>query len=131
MKRIPSSGQISPDDPLAYYFQNGVRPGPRKLSQFQKALQLRGTPVLYSQDGKGDEAIAYVKLFDPCGSATWHLLEWDGREEAFGFVTGLGFDELGYISLRELAEVQGRLGIGIEIDTSFRPTPLTSIRSKK
>ncbi len=34
-------------------YQNGVRPGRRKLAQFQEALRIRQTPALYSQDGKG------------------------------------------------------------------------------
>jgi hypothetical protein len=37
----------------------------------------------------------------------------------------LGHDEPGYISLRELPETPGRLGIGIEIDTHFRPLALS------
>jgi len=129
MKSIPASGVISPTEPLSDYLsQNGVRPGPRKLAQFQQALRLRSTPALYAQDGKGDEAVIHVKLFDPGGSATWYLTEWDGEREAFGFVTGLGFDEHGYVALEELAHVAGRFGIGIEIDTGFRPAPLKTCR---
>lgn len=129
MKSIPASGVISPTEPLSDYLsQNGVRPGPRKLAQFQQALRLRGTPALYTQDGKGDAALVHVKLFDPCGSATWYLLEWDGLEEAYGYVTGLQCDEYGYVPLRELAFVAGRLGIGLEIDTGFCPAPLGMFR---
>jgi hypothetical protein len=132
MKAIPAPNQtISPEEPLSNYLnQNGVGPGLRKLEQFRTALRIRGTPPLYSQEGKGDDATIYVKLFDPCGSATWYLLEWDGDSEAFGWVEGLGSDEYGYISLEELANVRGRLGIGIEIDTSFRPITISARQRK-
>ena len=109
--------------------QTGLPPGERKLRMFQAALRARGTPALYAQDGRGDEATVYVKLFDPCGSATWFLLEWDGQEEAFGFVTGLAEDEYGNVPLRELAFVAGHLGIGIEIETTFRPTELARCKA--
>lgn len=132
MKRIPPPGQtIRPDEPLWNYInQNGVGPGPRKLAQFQTALRIHGTPPLYAQDGKGEDATVYAKLFNPAGSGTWFLLEWDGAEEAFSFCTGLDFDEYGYISLSELASVQGPLGIGLEIDTGFRPKSLKEARAK-
>ena len=107
--------------------QNGVRPGAMKLRQFKQALSLRSTPKLYAQDGRGDNAIAYVKIFDPCGSWTWYLTEWDGDNEAFGLVNGFE-SELGYIPLQELSEVTGRTGIGLEIDVWFKPTTLGEIR---
>lgn len=119
-----------------HIIQNGVRPGPRKLAQFIQAMKLRNTPKLYSQDGKGDQAKVFVKLFNPAGSMTWFITEFsevapDGtRNLAFGYVTG-GFEpELGYISIEELANVKGRLGIGIEIDThGFRPKTLGEVKA--
>jgi len=134
MKKLAPNQTLLPTEPLHNYRdfdQAGLPPGERKLRMFQAALRVRGTPALYTQEGKGDDAIVYVKLFDPCGSATWYLLEWDGQEEAFGFVTGLQHDEYGYVPLRELAFVAGRLGIGIEIETGFRPTTLGQFRNHK
>jgi hypothetical protein len=122
LPRVPSDKSL-----VEYINQNGIAPGPVKLVQFQAALQLRSTPPLLSQDGTGEEAIAQVKLFDPCGSATWYLTEWDGEEEAFGYVTGLGRDEWGSIPLGELSHVLGRFGIGIEIDVWFLPAPLKTV----
>lgn len=44
---------------------------------------------LYSQEDEKD-ALVIAKLFDPCGSASWWLTEYDPKEKiAFGFVTGL------------------------------------------
>lgn len=116
--------------------QNGVRPGTKKLAQFIKACELRGMPKLYEQDGKGDETIAFVKLFDPTGSWTWFLTEFsavapDGIPNlAFGLVYGHE-TELGYVSLEELSQIRGALGLGIEIDVFFLPMTLKEIRAKK
>ncbi len=53
---------------------------------------------LYSQEDEED-SLVISKLFDPCGSATWYLLEYDPAEKiAFCYVTGLAENELGYIS---------------------------------
>jgi len=120
--------KLNPAETLERHIdQNGVLPGPQKLAQFQQALRLRDTPPLYSQDGLGDEAIVYVKIFDPSGSWTWYLTEWDGAQEAFGLVRGNDC-EFGYVSLAELASLQGALGIGLEIDVYFKPTTLREIR---
>lgn len=64
-----------------------------------------------------------VKLFDPCGAATWIITEMmaDG-DTLFGLCDlGLGCPELGSVSLGEIQSVQGRLGLGIERDIFFRP----------
>ena len=67
-----------------------------------------------------------AKLFDPYGSATWFLLEYDAKEKiAFGFVVGMAADEYGYISLTEMESIKGQLGIGIERDLYFTQKPLS------
>ena len=63
------------------------------------------------------------KLFTPDGGATWLLTELDPEDPtlAFGLCDlGIGFPELGYVSLAELAEVRGRLGLSVERDQSFQ-----------
>lgn len=87
---------------------------------------MRGTPQIYSQERTDDDAIAYVRIFDPCGSWTWYVMEWDGKDEAFGLVCG-HCREFGYIPLRELAFIEGPLGIGLEIDVWFKPMALREI----
>ncbi len=128
MKKLQPGQVLAPDEPLSAYRdfdQNGVGPGPLKLAQFRAALWARGTPPLYAEEGKGDHAVVHVKLFDPCSSASWYLLEWDeALDEAFAYITGLEDDEFGYVALDELALLRGALGIGIEIDTGFLPTAL-------
>ena len=63
-----------------------------------------------------------VKLFTPDAGATWLLTEIDPDDEdhAFGLCDlGLGFPELGYVSLAELMSVRGRLGLLVERDLHF------------
>lgn len=110
---------------------------------------LAALPPMGAQDGKGDEAIAYVKFFDPCGSWTWFATEAVGYTAAgdainpsefpkrddiedvnfFGLVHGHE-RELGYFSLRELADVNGPLRIGIERDCWFTPRPLSTLNQR-
>lgn len=78
------------------------------------------------QPVKGTEAdtdfMPVVKLFTPDAGATWLLTEIDPDEPdiAFGLCDlGLGFPELGYVSLSELAGVRGRLGLPVERDRHF------------
>lgn len=111
--------------------QNGVRPGPKKLCQFQEAMQLRGVPSLYSQESKGEDAIAHVKLFHADGSWEWYVTEFSliapdkTPNLAFGLINGHDV-ELGYISIEELASLD--VGVGIELDCWFIPKTLAAIR---
>jgi DUF2958 family protein len=64
-----------------------------------------------------------VKLFNPCGAATWLLTEIDPDDEtvAWGLCDlGMGFPEFGTVSLTELAEYRGPFKIGIERDLHFK-----------
>ena len=83
---------------------------------------------LYSQEHEKDPKVI-AKLFDPCGSASWFLLEYDPVQRlAFGYVQGLAEDELGYISLTEMESIKGPLGIGIEQDLYFRQKRLSEVK---
>ena len=71
---------------------------------------------------RGDH-IPVVKFFDPCGAATWLITEIDpdDGDTLFGLCDlGLGFPELGYVSLTELAQIRNRFDLGIERDVHFR-----------
>ena len=87
-------------------------------------------PKLYEQDNKGDDAVAYVKFFDPCSQWTWYAMEFDGNDICFGLVVGFE-TELGYFSLRELEGVRNRLGLGIERDLYFKPRTLKELKDSK
>ena len=122
------------EEPYGDTYQNGVKPGLNKLAQFVEVLTLSGIPKLYAQDGKGDQAIAYVKLFDPCGAWTAYLTEFspvapDGMLNlAFGLVDLGQEPELGYSDLAEIANAKGRMGIGMEIDMHFTPRTIAQCR---
>jgi hypothetical protein len=63
-----------------------------------------------------------VKLFCPWGGATWLLTELDPEDPdiAFGLCDlGMGFPELGNVSLSEMAAVSGPGGLRIERDLHF------------
>lgn len=63
-----------------------------------------------------------VKFFDPTGAATWLITEICPRDNdiLYGLCDlGMGFPELGYVSLRELESVKGLAGLGIERDLHF------------
>ena len=71
---------------------------------------------------RGDDHVPVAKLFNPTGAGTWILTELDPDEPEIGFGLadlGMGFPELGEISLRELSEFRGRFGLGIERDLYF------------
>jgi hypothetical protein len=83
---------------------------------------------LYSQENESDPLVV-AKLFDPCGSASWFLTEYDPVEKiAFGYVVGLQEDEYGYISLAEMESIKGPLGIGIEQDLYFQQKRLSCLK---
>jgi Protein of unknown function (DUF2958) len=91
------------------------------------AKRLREFP-LYSQEGRSDPII-HCKLFHAFGSGTWYLTEYDGKDIAFGYVTGLHADEWGYVSLSELAKLTiGRSTPCIECDRHFEPICFSKLR---
>ena len=83
-------------------------------------------PPLYATEGQGMKAIAQVKFFTPDSSWTWYAVEFDGEETFFGLVIGHE-RELGYFSLAELESARGQLGLPIERDLYFTPTPLEDL----
>ncbi|HML73181.1 MAG TPA: DUF2958 domain-containing protein [Anaerohalosphaeraceae bacterium] len=92
-------------------------------------------PALYSQDGKGGQAVVHVKFFTPDSSWTWYATEGEsvkddsGAEidfQFFGLVDGLE-KELGYFMLSELEEVRGQMGLPIERDLHWQPKTLQEI----
>lgn len=66
----------------------------------------------------------YLKLFHPVGAATWLISELDPENPdlAFGLCDlGLGFPELGWVSLTELTSTR-ILGLTVERDRFWTPT---------
>lgn len=87
------------------------------LTAKQRAQMERNAQL---EEGRADLK-PVVKLFDPSGAATWLLTELDPDNCAFGLCDlGIGFPELGYVDLSELATFKGRFGLGIERDRYFK-----------
>ncbi len=82
-------------------------------------------PPLYTTE-KTDHPLAMIRLFSPDSSWVWYILEYDGEDIAFGLVVGHE-TEMGYFSISELASVTGPLGLRIERDVWFKPTPVTQL----
>lgn len=124
--------KIKQDESLSDHInQLGITTGPKKLEIFRKVMQLRGVPAMGEQDGLGDDAVAFVKLFNPCGAGTWFITEWEQENDiAFGWCYLCEW-EMGEVSLVELSEVAGPLRIGIEVDVFFRPTKIGDIEDIK
>ena len=83
-------------------------------------------PKLYDTEEQKDP-IAYIKLF--IDGWTWYITELSIDDNiCFGYVVSPFGSELGYFSLKEIQEVKGSLGIGVERDVLFKPTPLSKIK---
>jgi hypothetical protein len=88
----------------------------------EMAARINTMPKTYEQDGKGEDAIAYLHYF--YGNADWYIIEKDAEDEqhqAFGYAD-LGYGgEMGYISIEELIEN------GVELDLHFEPKTMGEI----
>ncbi len=93
-----------------------------------KAIRRR-LPPLYATEDNGLEALAIVKFFTPDSSWTWYASEFDGEDVFFGLAVGFEA-ELGYFRLSELQTVRGQLGLPVERDKFFTPTPLRVLFDK-
>ena len=72
--------------------------------------------------------IIITKFFDPVGSGTWYVSEYDpSTKTCFGYVTGLGHNEWGYFSLTELEELERPFGLSIERDIHFKETRFNNL----
>lgn len=74
-----------------------------------------------------------VKLFTPDANASWLLTEIDPGEPdiAFGLADlGLGYPELGSISLTEISQVRGTMNLPVERDLSFKADKTLSAYAK-
>lgn len=71
-----------------------------------------------------------VKLFTPDANCTWILTELDPADKdiAFGLCDlGMGFPEIGSVSIAELESVKGKLGLPVERDFHFAPRHTISV----
>ena len=84
--------------------------------------------------GEDIDPLPVLKLFTPDGSATWLLTELDPDDPDFAFGLcdlGMGYPELGSVSLREITAVCGKLGLPIERDLYFEADKPLSAYAKE
>lgn len=85
---------------------------------------------LYSQDGKGLDAVVSYKFFFPAGRFTWYITECSREGDAvtmFGVTVGLEpVGEYGYISFDELQGLNVH-GLTVERDLHFTPAKLRDL----
>lgn len=93
------------------------------------AQQIAAMPKTYEQEGKDDEATAYLHYF--VGGCDWYITEKDasgGGHQAYGYAILNGDDEMaecGYISIEEITHC------GAELDLHFTPCTLAEIKAKR
>lgn len=89
---------------------------------------------LYSQDGKGNDAVVIAKFFLPGSGFTWYVTEAEKQSNGdymfFGYVEGLE-SELGYFTLSQLQSVRGRFGLRVERDMYFNNGKTTLAQVKR
>lgn len=89
-----------------------------KLLTAELEKKLKKFP-LYSQDGKGDDAVVIAKFFTPWKNFTWYVTEGEKQSDGdwifFGLVVGLE-TEMGYFRLSDLEAIKGPYGLKIERD---------------
>lgn len=82
---------------------------------------------LYSQDGKGEDAVVVCKFF--LQGYTWYVLEAekvDDDYEFYGIIAGQ-YTEYGYFTLSQLESVTGQWGMRVERDRGFNPTKVKDL----
>ncbi|PPC99399.1 MAG: transposase [Hyphomicrobium sp.] len=92
--------------------------------EIRERLLANGHARLQAQaDGRDEpDFIPVVKLFTPDAGCTWLLTELDPDDPdiAFGLCDlGMGFPELGNVSISELESIRGKLGLPVERDLHF------------
>jgi len=98
------------------------------MSKLIPQTLLSDIPELYETEGQLNP-LCHVKLFTPDSNWNWYVIEYftEDRNTCYGYVQGLD-SELGYFQLSELESIRGPLGLAIERDLSFTPTPFSQIK---
>ncbi len=104
--------------------------GDLEASTFQKRPAYRyirkadNVPAIGATREESDP-LARIKLFNPTGSWTWYVVEYDPETRiVFGLVDG-SEREAGDFSMAELVELRGQFGLPIERDLYWEPRPLS------
>lgn len=98
-------------------------------NQLMNATVAATLPPLYSQEERGDSALAVVKYFCLTSDWRWYATEYNPEQKTFfGLVHGFEV-ELGYFSLEEFEALNASSGMPvIERDLYWRPMMIGAIK---
>ena len=93
---------------------------------------LKKLPALYAtSELEAKDVKVHLKLFNPCGSQSYFITEFDGEDRMFGYVTGAQCNELGYFSLNEFENIRLRRNLRIERDIHWSVATLQDVKDGK
>ena len=88
-----------------------------KKKMFPKGILSKMPAYGDTAEMEAKDVKVHIKIFNPMGSQTWYLTEYDKPNNTFFGLCDLGYGaELGSVGLDELAEVQLPLGMTLERD---------------
>ena len=89
-------------------------------------------PAMYSEEStKLEDKTVYAKFFTPDSNWTWWVLEYDKPKQLMFCMVHGHEKELGYVSLTELENVRGPLGLKVERDLHFTLKKYSEIEELK
>ena len=93
------------------------------------AIQLSLPTIEQANRMTTDELMVKVKYFTPDGSGTWYIVAYDPDTRILHGLCdlGMGTPEMGDVSLAELEQVRGALGLPVERDLYWQPSPLSDL----
>lgn len=113
--------------------EQGLREEPLFLDDLNFAYN--NIPPIYTQDGKGKNAVVYLHYFNP--SSDWYITELDKENnEGYGYAILNGdtqFSEFGYIPLDQFTEQMQGVNpfVQPQLDQYFKPQTLNQIFQSK
>ena len=110
---------VLPDERAIVPFSKGGSKEPKSVTK--TLIFMGGTMKLITKNKGNGSDKPYLKLFNPTGRGTWLITSIEG-DFMFGLCDlGMGFPELGYVSLMELQSLDLPFGLSIERDMHFEP----------
>ena len=145
-KKYEQGGMITgnPIEKLIYLQLQSLKEGQREIEQGLREEPLflddlnfayNNIPPIYTQDGKGKNAVVYLHYFNP--SSDWYITELDKENnEGYGYAILNGdtqFSEFGYIPLDQFTEQMQGVNpfVQPQLDQYFKPQTLNQIFQSK
>lgn len=105
-------------------------PNHRKETTMDFFTEAQFLQLLENGTNRDKDHAPVVKLFTPDASATWLISEIDPEDQdiAFGLCDlGMGFPELGAVSIAEMKALRGHIGLSVERDLHFEASYKMSV----